>query len=82
EGSNFTIDCDTLIEATGEIVDLSFLPPEVNLVNGHVRTDPETWLTSMPKLFAAGEMTGLRTTVRAFESGFAVAQAIDRFLKD
>jgi NADPH-dependent glutamate synthase beta subunit-like oxidoreductase len=81
EGSNFTLECDTFIEATGEEVDLSFLPPEVKVVGGHVWADPETCATSVPKLFAAGEMTGLRTTMWAFVSGFRAAETIDRFLK-
>lgn len=79
-GSNFTIECDTVIEATGEIVDLSFLPPEANVVDGHLWVDPDTWMTSVPKLFAAGEMTGLKTTVLAFASGFKAGEAVDRFL--
>ncbi|HVA24451.1 MAG TPA: FAD-dependent oxidoreductase, partial [Chloroflexota bacterium] len=58
EGSNFTLVCDTVIEATGETVDLSYLPAEVLVTGGHVRVDLDTWMTSLPKLFAAGEMTG------------------------
>src|SRR5581483_11460396 len=58
-GSSFTLECDTLIEATGEEVDLSFLPREIRLTGSHVWADPQTWMTSLPKLFAAGEMTGL-----------------------
>jgi NADPH-dependent glutamate synthase beta subunit-like oxidoreductase len=80
-GSEFELECDTVIEATGEEVDLSYLPAEVAVVNGHVQADPVTWQTSVPRVFAAGEMTGLRTTTRAFVSGFEVAGAIDRFLR-
>ena len=82
EGSNFVIECDTVIEATGEEVDLSFLPPGVRLKDvRHVWVDPATWMTSLPKLFAAGEMTGLSGTERAFASGFAAADSVDRFLR-
>jgi NADPH-dependent glutamate synthase beta subunit-like oxidoreductase len=81
-GSNFVIECDTVIEATGEEVDLSFLPPGVRLKDArHVWVDPATWMTSLPKLFAAGEMTGLSGTERAFASGFAAADSVDRFLR-
>lgn len=80
-GSHFVIPCDTVIEATGEVVDLSFLPPGVRLADAqHVWVDPATWMTSLPKLFAAGEMTGLSGTDRAFASGFAAAAAIHRYL--
>jgi thioredoxin reductase len=74
--------CDTVIEATGETVDLSFLPERVMLKDAeHLWVDAVTWMTSLPKLFAAGEMTGLSGTDKAFESGFAAAAAIDRFLR-
>ncbi|MFI5267702.1 MAG: FAD-dependent oxidoreductase [Chloroflexota bacterium] len=80
EGSNFTLECDTVIEATGEIVDLSYLPRDVRVDDGHLWVDSETWMTTLPKLFAAGEMTGLRTTVTAFVSGLKAAEAVDRYL--
>jgi NADPH-dependent glutamate synthase beta subunit-like oxidoreductase len=80
EGSNFRLDCDTLIEATGETVDLSYLPREVQVHDGHVRVDPETWMTTLPNLFAAGEMIGLKTTVTAFASGLTAAEAVDRYV--
>jgi heterodisulfide reductase subunit A2 len=80
EGSDFTLPCDTFIEATGEVVDLSYLPAEVKVAGGHVWADAETLMTSLPKLFAAGEMTGVRSTMAAFVSGCKAADAIDRFL--
>jgi NADH-quinone oxidoreductase subunit F len=82
EGSNFVIECDTVIEATGEEVDLSFLPASVRLKDDgrHVDVD-ELWMTSLPRLFAAGEMTGLSGTERAFASGFRAADGIDRYVR-
>jgi len=38
-------------------------------------------MTTLPKLFASGEMVGLKTTVRAFASGLETAQAVDRYLR-
>ncbi|HEY7062619.1 MAG TPA: FAD-dependent oxidoreductase [Chloroflexota bacterium] len=77
EGSNYVIECDTVIEATGEEVDLSFLPGTVRLKDAqHVWVD-EQWMTSLPKLYAAGEMTGISGTERAFASGFQAAAGID-----
>jgi NADPH-dependent glutamate synthase beta subunit-like oxidoreductase len=81
-GSNFVIPCDTVIEATGESIDLSFLPPEVKLEDAdHVWVDPTTWMTTLPKLFACGEMTGIGTTGMAFWSGFQAAERIDQFMR-
>jgi len=81
EGSNFVVECDTVIEATGEVVDLSFLPASVRLKDErHVAVD-EQWMTTLPGLFAAGEMTGLSGTERAFASGFKAADAIDRYVR-
>ena len=80
-GSHFVIECDTVIEATGEEVDLSFLPAAVQLKDGrHIAVD-ELWMTSLPKLFAAGEMTGISGTWRAFASGFRAADGIDRYVR-
>jgi NADPH-dependent glutamate synthase beta subunit-like oxidoreductase len=80
-GSNFVITCDTVIEATGEEVDLTFLPASVRLADArHVAVD-EGWMTSLPKLFAAGEMTGISGTWRAFASGFQAADGIDRYVR-
>jgi NADPH-dependent glutamate synthase beta subunit-like oxidoreductase len=82
EGSSFVIACDMVIEATGEVVDLSYLPPGVRLRDAqHIWVDPATSMTSVPKLFAAGEMTGLNGTEKAFGSGFAAAAGIDRYLR-
>jgi heterodisulfide reductase subunit A len=81
-GSAHTISCDTLLAATGEQVDLSWLPPAVRLQDArHVWVDPDTWMTSVPRLFAAGEMTGISGTQGAFVSGFAAAATIDRDLR-
>ena len=80
-GSNFVIECDTVIEATGEEVDLSFLPAAVRLQDArHVAVD-DLGMTSLPRLFAAGEMTGISTTWRAFASGFEAADGIDRYVR-
>jgi thioredoxin reductase len=38
-------------------------------------------MTSLPRLFAAGEMTGLSGTDKAFASGFQAAAGIDRYVR-
>jgi NADPH-dependent glutamate synthase beta subunit-like oxidoreductase len=81
DGSNFTLECDMVIEATGEVVDLSYLPHGVRLKDGkHVWVDERTWMTSLPRLFATGEMTGLSGTAKAFASGLSAAERMQEFL--
>jgi len=81
-GSEFTIECDTIIAATGETAELSFLPDGIHLTDQNlVWIDPETFATSVPRLYAAGSLTGTASTVAAFKSGFDCAAALsDRVL--
>ena len=81
-GSEFIVACDTVIAAAGEVADLSFLPDGVaRTPAGHVAVDPVTFATSIPRLYAAGEMAGTRQTDGALASGFACADAVDRALR-
>jgi NADPH-dependent glutamate synthase beta subunit-like oxidoreductase len=76
-GSEFTIDCDTIIAATGETAALSFLPGGIRLTEQNlVWIDPQTFATSVPKLYAAGSLTGTASTVAAFKAGFDCAAAL------
>lgn len=80
--SNFTLPCDTLIEAVGERSDLSFLPSDIQLRDRqHVSVDDQTWMTTLSGVFAAGEVTGIvGTTMRAFWSGLRAAESVHAFL--
>jgi glutamate synthase (NADPH/NADH) small chain len=81
-GSEFTIACDTVIAATGESADLSFLPETIRLNDqGLVAIDPASFATSVPRLYAAGAMTGTASTLAAFKSGLDCAGAVDRALR-
>lgn len=81
-GSEFVIDCDTVIVATGETAELSFLPADIRLTEQNlVLIDPETFATSVPRLYAAGSLTGTTSTVAAFKSGLDCAAAVDRYLR-
>jgi NADPH-dependent glutamate synthase beta subunit-like oxidoreductase len=76
-GSEFTVACDTIIAATGESAELSFLPAGIRLTDQNlVWINPETFATSVPKLYAAGSLTGTASTVAAFKSGFDCAAAL------
>jgi NADPH-dependent glutamate synthase beta subunit-like oxidoreductase len=80
--SEFIVDCDTVIAATGETADLSFLPAHIRRTeSGLVWIDPVSFATSVPRLYAVGSVTGTATTVAAFKAGFDCAAAVDRYLR-
>src|SRR5208337_1086196 len=57
EGSEETLDCDTVVLAIGQSADLSWIHPEDNLKltpRGTLQTDPQTMATSRPDVFAGG----------------------------
>lgn len=80
-GSEFTVDCDTIIAATGETAELSFLPADIRTENGLVWIDPASFATSIPRLYAVGSLTGTATTVAAFKAGFDCAAALSHRLR-
>jgi NADPH-dependent glutamate synthase beta subunit-like oxidoreductase len=80
-GSERTIDCDLVVAAIGERVDVSFLPPDLRLRDGLVEVD-DRHMTSLPGVFAAGEVVaGLRGTEMAFADGMATAHGVDRYIR-
>jgi NADPH-dependent glutamate synthase beta subunit-like oxidoreductase len=81
-GSEHIVACDTVIAAIGEICDFSFLPPEVRKTEGgHIWIDPQTFQTSVQRLYAVGEMTGLKGTVAALRTGLVCGDVLDRLLR-
>ncbi|MFH1486181.1 MAG: FAD-dependent oxidoreductase, partial [Chloroflexota bacterium] len=84
EGSEFVVEADTVIVAVGQIPDLSFLQGDTALTEGrrHVVADPRTMATSVPGIFAAGDVVGrLSTMIEAVAAGRRAAISIDRFLR-
>ena len=84
EGSQFTIDCDLAVVAIGNDPN-PLLPrslPELKLGRkGTIETDPETGATSIPGVFAGGDIaTGAATVIEAMGAGKKAARGIDRFL--
>ncbi len=76
-GSEFVITCDTVITATGESMDVSYLPADVRLTEtGSLWVDPATSETSLPGVYAVGAAAGRGSTDDAFASGFLTAEAI------
>lgn len=83
EGSGFKKEADMVIVAVGEVPDLGFLPKEVELnEDGTVCVDPLTLETSLPCVFAGGDVvTGPATVIEAILTGKNAAESIERCLK-
>jgi NADPH-dependent glutamate synthase beta subunit-like oxidoreductase len=84
-GSEFTIECDTVIAAFGQDADTAWIPKELNLETnrwGIPLIDRNTWMTSRPGLFAGGDYTeGARNLISAIGDGRDAATAINRYLQ-
>ncbi len=94
EGSEFIYECDTVVVAFGQDVDPDWAHdlmgpkrnpkyPELKYAKGGAWFDRDkNYLTSVPKLFIAGDFyTGANDVVHAMGEGHAVAQKMDQWLK-
>ena len=84
EGSNFIIECDTIIPAIGQYPDLDFLGEkdgiEVTKWNT-IKTVDDLYMSAKPGVFIAGDCRfGPDTVVRAIGEGRKAAIMIDRYL--
>ncbi len=83
EGSNFTIEADTVIPAVSQSADLPFIPPEhIGLTPwGTFTVDDETMMTKTPGIFAGGDVVwGPDTVIQAIADGKKAAIGIDKYL--
>lgn len=82
-GSEFVVPADLFIEAVGEITDLSFITESIKVTKRDtVEADPITFETSMPGVFAGGDVvTGPKSVIDAIAAGKKAARAIDLYLK-
>ena len=84
EGSEETVDCDTVVLAIGQAADLGWIRPEDNLKltpRGTLQTDPETLGTSRPDVFAGGDVAfGPRIIITAVAEGQRAARSIAKYL--
>ena len=84
EGSEETVDCDTVVLAVGQTADLSWLRPEDNLrltPRGTLQTDPATFATSRPDVYAGGDVAfGPRIIITAVAEGQRAARSIVKYL--
>jgi glutamate synthase (NADPH/NADH) small chain len=83
-GSDFTIDCDTVIMAIGTRAHplLGLAAPDIELnKRGYIATD-ENGATSIPGVFAGGDIvTGAATVILAMGAGKRAARGMDRWLR-
>ena len=83
-GSEFVIDCDVVIPATGQWSDTGWLDPALGITikkNGNPQIDPDTWMTNVPGLFAGGDFTeGPRNIISAIADGHKAATSIHEYL--
>ncbi len=84
KGSEFVIDADIVIPAIGQRIDVSFITSADGIEitkRGAFASDPETFETSQPGVFSAGDcVTGPDVLVRATGSGKKAAERINQYL--
>ena len=82
DGSEFITETDMVILAIGETPDLSFLPEGIEVSKNTIVVDPVTLETSMPGIFAGGDVVlGPASVSEAIASGKRAAYYIDLFLQ-
>jgi ferredoxin len=83
-GSEFVIDCDVVIPATGQWSDSSWIPQDLGVKikrSGAPEIDPDSWMTSVPGLFAGGDYTeGARNLISAIADGHKLANGVHEYL--
>ncbi len=84
EGSEFVFECDTVVPAIGQRIDLSLLEGVDNIETTRWNTiavDEVTKQTSHPKVFSAGDCeTGPGALITACAGGRKAARSIDRLI--
>jgi len=83
-GSEEELPVDTVIVAVGQGPNPILLQATTGLAlnkRGYIEVDPETMMTSIPGVFAGGDIvTGAATVIAAMGAGKKAARAIDRYL--
>jgi NADPH-dependent glutamate synthase beta subunit-like oxidoreductase/ferredoxin len=83
-GATATMDAETVILAVGQQPDLSFLSPEDGVLltpQGFIQVDPETFRTSVPWIFAAGDVAfGPKNLIQVVADGHRTARGIHELL--
>ena len=81
-GSEFEVECDTVIAAVGQAVDRSLAEREgLELTDWGLAADEKTMATNLPGVFAGGDaVLGADLAVRAVAAGRIAAVSIDQHL--
>jgi len=86
EGSDFFVEADCAIEAIGQGSNKVLLStfPEMKLNKwGYIEADPKTGATSVPGVYAGGDIvTGAATVILAMGAGKDAAIAIDKYITE
>jgi len=84
KGSEFVIDCDAVIPAIGQKIDVTWAEstPDMELTSRNTfRVNPHTLQTSIANIFAAGDaVTGPATVIEAVAAGHKAVAAMHRFM--
>ncbi|MBN1222574.1 MAG: FAD binding domain-containing protein [Candidatus Aminicenantes bacterium] len=78
-----SLEADQIIMAVGQKTDLSFIDPEfaLNIERGLIQIDTHTQQTSVPGVFAGGDVTsGPATVIESIAAGRRAAEAIHNYL--
>ncbi len=76
-----TIECDTIIFATGQVVQDATGGAIEQMRGGRYAVDKDTLQTSQKNVFVAGDCAGTNIVVEAMASGKRAALSVDLFLK-
>jgi glutamate synthase (NADPH/NADH) small chain len=84
-GSEFTLDVDTVVVAVGNasnpLIPTTTEGLEINK-RGNIVVDPETNMTSIPGVFAGGDIVlGAATVILAMGEGRRAAAGINKYLR-
>ncbi len=80
-GSEFALECDTLLVAVGQTVDAPFEGLSVTRGGNYV-VDPVTLQTNMPGVFAGGDaVSGPASVIEAIAAGQRAAESVLRYLR-
>jgi NADPH-dependent glutamate synthase beta subunit-like oxidoreductase len=79
--SEFTISCDTILVAVGQTPEMGEMFGLETVAGGVVQRDKESFATSQPAIFAAGDVAeGPTSIIEAVAQGRRAASAMDRYL--
>jgi len=86
KGSEYEIACDLVVVAIGQTPNVlipSNLPGLATKWGSVIQVNRETYMTSVPKVFAGGDaITGAATVILATRAGREAARSMDAYLRD